>query len=204
MSVIYKITNIINNKCYIGSSISFNQRKMTHLYSLRTNTHANKHLQKSFTKHKEESFIFSVLATCPIEYQFKLEQWFLDTQKHDYNMLTTAIGTHGRKCSKKTRSKMSKAHKKRFKDPAQRLVQSISRKKYITNKWSDPVFAKMVKDMNTGENHPQATINNKIARSIKIDIYNNVAKDIILKTYGISVNIYKDIKRNKTWKNVII
>jgi group I intron endonuclease len=204
MAVIYKITNIINNKCYIGSTNSFNQRKMTHLYKLRTNKHANIYLQRAYNKNSEKSFVFTILATCPIEYKFKLEQWFLDTQKYDYNILTTAIGVLGRKCSEKTKNKMSKSHKKRFKDPNQRLIQSLNRSKYITHKWSDPVFAKMVKDKNTGENHPQSTITNKIARLIKIDIYNNIPKDIIIKTYNISKHIYKSIKANKSWKNIII
>lgn len=204
MSVIYKITNTVNNKCYIGSTMCFDQRKMSHLYCLRSNKHPNKHLQKSFIKHGEGVFIFNILAKCPIEYQFKFEQWFLDTQKHEYNIVTKAVGTHGRKCSKETRKKMSRAHKKRYQDPNQRLIQALSRKNYITKKWSDPEFAKMIKDINTGENHPQATINNKIAKLIKLDIYNNVKRKITLKTYNISINVYKDIKRNKTWKNVVI
>lgn len=184
--------------------MSFDQRKMSHLYCLRADKHPNKHLQKSFNKYGECAFIFEILASCPLEYQFKLEQWFLNTQKHNYNIVLTATGTHGRKCSKETRNKMSKAHKKRYKDPNQRLAQALSRKKYITKKWSDPVFAKMIKDINTGEKHPQATINNTIARLIKIDIYNNVKRKITLKTYNISINVYKDIKRNKSWKNVVI
>jgi len=55
-----------------------------------------------------------------------------------------------------------------------------------------------------GSKHYLSKINEQIAFNIKTDIANNLkTKDILLK-YNVSRNIYKDIKRNKTWKHISI
>jgi len=61
---IYKITNILNNKVYIGSSICMYKRWKQHLYMLRTNSHRNKYLNSSYSKYGLENFTFSVLEEC--------------------------------------------------------------------------------------------------------------------------------------------
>jgi len=58
---IYKISNIINGKFYIGSSKELGRRKAVHLHQLRANKHVNTKLQHSFNKYGEENFKFEVL-----------------------------------------------------------------------------------------------------------------------------------------------
>ena len=53
---IYKITNKINNKIYIGSSYSISKRISEHKYQLRRNSHPNIHLQSSWNKYGEDNF----------------------------------------------------------------------------------------------------------------------------------------------------
>ena len=60
-SGIYIITNIVNGKSYIGSSLDYLQRIRQHKYSLRKGTHYNNHLQSSFNKHAEKNFTFELL-----------------------------------------------------------------------------------------------------------------------------------------------
>lgn len=59
--VIYKITNIINSKIYIGSTVCFSQRKKQHLKGLRENSHHNYKLQNDYCRHGECSFVFEVI-----------------------------------------------------------------------------------------------------------------------------------------------
>lgn len=59
--VVYYILNTNNFKMYIGKSKSFVNRKQNHIYQLRCGTHYNKHLQRSFDIHKENSFVFGIL-----------------------------------------------------------------------------------------------------------------------------------------------
>ena len=51
---IYKITNQINNKCYIGQTKDYKQRFADHRRKLRKNKHENQHLQCAWNKYKEE------------------------------------------------------------------------------------------------------------------------------------------------------
>ena len=60
-SGVYRITNIKNNRVYIGSTIqTFEERYYEHVKSLRKNKHSNKFLQRDFNLHKEEDYIFKL------------------------------------------------------------------------------------------------------------------------------------------------
>lgn len=56
---IYKITNKINGKIYIGSAIDMDQREHSHCSDLRCHRHHNSHLQNAFNKYGEDAFEFS-------------------------------------------------------------------------------------------------------------------------------------------------
>lgn len=58
---IYKIVNVINNKCYIGSSSNLKNRKYVHFKQLREDKHCNNYLQRAYNKYKEENFIWTIL-----------------------------------------------------------------------------------------------------------------------------------------------
>lgn len=90
---IYKITNIKNNKFYIGStSESFLKRWNHHINSLRRGTHKNAHLQNAFNKYGENSFKFEILETCSKDLCLIREQVYLDTctQENSYNINPSA------------------------------------------------------------------------------------------------------------------
>lgn len=100
MGTIYKITNTVNSKIYVGATnLSIHERKMVHLYALRQGKHANKHLQIEFLTHGEQAFEFEVLQQIPgniWDYQ-QLEVEFiknLNTQNRDigYNISSGGRG----------------------------------------------------------------------------------------------------------------
>lgn len=90
ISGIYKITNLINNKFYIGSGKCIRKRFYHHKTMLKHNKHTNSYLQRSWNKYGENNFKFEILVICPKEYRIKLEQWFLDNMKPDYNICKNA------------------------------------------------------------------------------------------------------------------
>lgn len=55
------ILNLVNNKCYIGSSKNIKSRKYQHTKELRDGVHCNSHLQSSWNSHGEDAFMFIVL-----------------------------------------------------------------------------------------------------------------------------------------------
>ena len=113
---VYKITNTINNKIYVGSTankLGFIARWKHHLSRLRKNKHCNQHLQRAFNKHGEGALIFEILETCEKDHCIPLEQKYLDSLKPynptiGYNICAVAGSTLGRKHSAETRAKISK------------------------------------------------------------------------------------------------
>lgn len=61
MKGIYKITNLINEKVYIGQTDRLNNRKREHFYKLEKNEHHNEHLQKAYKKYGKDNFIFEII-----------------------------------------------------------------------------------------------------------------------------------------------
>jgi len=60
-SGVYAITNLENDKIYVGSTKDFKERWYIHRRSLNLGTHYNKYLQRSWNKHGEDMFEFSIL-----------------------------------------------------------------------------------------------------------------------------------------------
>ena len=58
---IYKITNLVNGKIYVGSSKNAIRRMKAHVYKLNLGIHPNKPLQASWILHGEDAFVFSIL-----------------------------------------------------------------------------------------------------------------------------------------------
>ena len=80
-SGIYLIKNIVNNKIYVGSSVNLNDRNYKHFWMLRKGIHDNNHLQNSYNKHGDSSFIFEILEYCPSEKLILKENYYISKYK---------------------------------------------------------------------------------------------------------------------------
>jgi group I intron endonuclease len=93
LSGIYKITNLLNNKCYIGSAVNLKLRLNRHYYELKNNIHNNKYLQKTFNKNTVENFNIEILNTFEyIEYSelLKIEKDYIlefNSIEKGYNLM---------------------------------------------------------------------------------------------------------------------
>lgn len=76
---VYKITNIKNNKIYIGSSKSILQRWKNHIKELESNKHKNIYLQHDWNEYGKDSFIFEVLKECSENIRYSVEQEYLNS-----------------------------------------------------------------------------------------------------------------------------
>ncbi len=89
MTGIYRITNKVNGKFYIGSSLFCEHRKKTHFSKLKHNYADNKHLQSAWNKYGSENFVFEVIAQLPDDISdekiAKIEAYFIKTLRPQYN-----------------------------------------------------------------------------------------------------------------------
>ena len=76
MGYVYLILNLVNNKFYLGSTNNVSERKRKHFNLLKKGKHHSSHLQYSYDKYGEESFIFIIIETTT-EHK-KREQYLLD------------------------------------------------------------------------------------------------------------------------------
>ena len=98
-SGIYKITNEVTGKFYIGSAKDVDWRWVEHKRDLRLKSHCNPKLQHSWDFYGSEKFTFTVLEEVEPDQQklFAREQYYLDIFKPwmrgvGYNICPTAAG----------------------------------------------------------------------------------------------------------------
>lgn len=105
-SGIYKYTNKINGKVYIGSAVNFIKRHWEHL---NYPTKSAKLLQAAFSKYGKENFEYEILEYCPKYLLYKIEQGWINWYKcyersHGYNLSKFAEGSR-EGCTKETARK---------------------------------------------------------------------------------------------------
>lgn len=113
---IYKITNSIDKRIYIGSSSCLRRRKNEHHKKLRKDIHRNPRLQNFYNKYGEESIKFQVILYCSKDSLLKIEQQYLDKLNPFFNICEVAGRTTGFSFSEEQRKQLSKAKKKFFED----------------------------------------------------------------------------------------
>lgn len=115
--IIYKVTNITNNKAYIGQTIySIEKRKAQHIANTKAGR-CNCYFYKALRKYSENNFTWEIVTTCNTKKELNtLEIYYIeyfDTYNNGYNLTIGGNGNTGLKMSKETKQKMSDAGKGR-------------------------------------------------------------------------------------------
>lgn len=109
--VVYKITNIVTKRCYIGVDSYFPKRIKQHQNLLLKNKHKNKYLQSSYNKHGKDNFTFELLEQCNTrEEMLGKEKEFIkyfNSLENGYNHTEGGEGSFGYIHSEEAISKMS-------------------------------------------------------------------------------------------------
>lgn len=98
---VYKITNKVNKKFYIGSSKTLKSRWAAHRWELKYNRHHNAYLQNSYNKYGKEVFEYEVLEWLDNEESLlDREQYYIDSlnacdKSVGYNLNTNSSGGGG-------------------------------------------------------------------------------------------------------------
>lgn len=88
---IYRIRNLINGKCYYGSSKDIESRWKNHKKALYDNSHYNTILQRAWNKYGAENMIFEIVEECEKSVLLEKEQKYLD-KNPEYNIGKSSNG----------------------------------------------------------------------------------------------------------------
>ena len=116
---IYTITNIIDNKIYIGCSTKINERLSKHKRNLRSNKHPNLHLQLAYNKYGKDNFHFDILEECSGDLIYSQENYWANllnvhNDNFGYNIAPTNPTNKHYSVSEHTKKKIGAASKKKI------------------------------------------------------------------------------------------
>lgn len=131
--IIYKATNLINNKCYIGQTVQkFKKRKSGHNTYVKNG--GNDYFHNALKKHGLENFTWEILCEdVPIELLDIRETMKIIVEhshytENGYNLTWGGLGNSGWHHSNKTKKKIGNASKGRILPDSSRLKISKSNK----------------------------------------------------------------------------
>lgn len=78
---VYKISNVINKKYYIGYSKDVSRRWREHKRKFKNGCHDNSYFQNSYKKYGEENFVYELIHKCnTIDEAKKIELTYLENK----------------------------------------------------------------------------------------------------------------------------
>lgn len=110
---IYKITNKINGKTYVGQSIDIKRRFNEHRY---ISSESNESLKLAYKKYGRENFEFEVIEECSEEMLNEREIYYIKILKPKYNRTAGGTGCLNHRVDKKTRMILSQKAKQQWKN----------------------------------------------------------------------------------------
>jgi group I intron endonuclease len=186
--VIYKITNEVDGKFYIGSTNNLIKRYYTHINHIRTGKNTCVKLVRAVNKHGEENFKFEIVCECATDDILKTEQEYIDSLKPHYNVAKIAGSNLGIKRTEEVKFKKSVSQKENWKDESYRT-------KHLDN---------LSKNWKSGSSHKMAKLTEEQVIEIKKELTNGLLPKQVADKLELSYHSIKDIHRGKTWKTILI
>ncbi|MBV4427145.1 GIY-YIG nuclease family protein [Clostridium tyrobutyricum] len=165
ISGIYKITNLVNNKVYIGQSTDIKQRLCTHKSELKGGYHANYHLQRAWNQYGQSNFKFEILRECEEKLLDKMEvQWirYYNSTNGNFGYNSDTGGHKNKHLSKEHKKKLSKSHKGKIVSNETKIKISMHSK----GKKKTQEMREKLRQVNLGKHHSEAT-KKKLSKSHK-------------------------------------
>lgn len=111
---IYKITNMVNGKVYIGQSINIKARWKDHVNTLNRKDSHSILLQRAWNKYGEEHFSFEILELCTEDMLDEMETKYINLYDAHGNGYNIEPGGNKNKClSEETKKKIGNANRGR-------------------------------------------------------------------------------------------
>lgn len=161
---IYCITNILNDRKYVGATVNFRSRKRHHLSDLRLGKHRSYKLQQDYDTYGESVFVFSELENIVTGDESELyarEQYWIDYFIPHYNVNMVAgnyINESARTEKAREKSRISKRGRKQSQEEKDKRAESIKRfwakPENVGKKIVSESQKQLLREKNLGSNNP--------------------------------------------------
>jgi len=204
---IYKITNLLDGKIYVGQTINYNKRKTSHFAYLKNGKHHNKHLQNAFNVYGVDVFQIELICECESKELDALERHFIKELKSmekssGYNMMTG--GQIYRQFSQEVKEKMSIARKGvKFSEQHKLRIGESQKGRMISIESINKMKESLKKIDRSGSKNPNALISDKTAKNIIIDLIKNMTVNEISNKHQVSKETIYNLLYNKSYPKVM-
>jgi group I intron endonuclease len=112
--IIYKVTNLINNKIYIGKTLkTLSKRKSCHFAHAKAGS--SNYFHRAIRKYGKENFVWEVIDQCLFaESLVAMEKYYIEKfncqKPNGYNLTAGGEGMFGYKYSEESKQKMRESH----------------------------------------------------------------------------------------------
>lgn len=224
MTGIYKITNKINGKVYIGQSIDIFSRWKWHKTHLKNTTA----IHKALNKYGIENFTFEILEETPLDKDYMNEREiyyvsFFDSYNKGYN---ETLGGNSSFNQSKNLTEQDiiniRKRKQNLESPTKVYIDYENQIKYSTFKkiWQGEYFKQIMpelykdktylksleKELKRGENKFSAILTEKEVIDIKTRRKNGEKRSAVFQDYKdkITINGFDGVWYNKKWKHIVV
>lgn len=222
---VYKITNKLNAKVYIGCG-DVSDRIYKHKYYLGKRQHSNSHLQNAWDKYGEENFEFDVLVYCKKKFAKQIEKELIQNYSSDvpefgYN---NTEGGELEKHTEQSKRKISNALRgrditwgdkisksKKGSSVSEKVIKKIKENRESFEGENNPFYGlshseeakeKMSK-AKQGENGVNTKISSDKVRRIEELLCNtSLTGEEIANSFDVSEACIADISRGETWSDI--
>lgn len=200
---VYKITNVLTNKYYIGIDSYFPKRLKQHQSLLSNNKHKNKYLQNSYNKYGIDNFKFELLLNCNSREEMLSKEVELikeyNSLENGYNHTIGGEGSFGYKHSEESISKMSSWKREITQEWKNNISKGTKGKKKAVGikRINHPDYSKWL----GGEKHPVAKFKKYEIDNIRLLFNKGKSLQYISKLYNTSKTYISSIINNRFWKD---